>query len=418
MGSEEFIRLQFEEYLLALLSCMNYHDHLESTSGTNAEAGSKIKAQTFDIEGDPALDFNSEFLARWQKTANYALFKRLTSDALLFSIVEPRHPCAGGLTIEDIQRRLTQQVAELHLDERVREGREALNKHLASGQKKMSSVFSSFWADIEAMRKKNEEKAQQAAERQSEDKESVTSPPHSPRSSISVNSWFGGRKAPSVDLSQAQASVSAASQKAGAYFSSWSAWASERRKEWQERRNASSSPTTTSPPRSSLTSSSTTTLANTEKAESDRGRTQSPHRRSEDLSGLARSGSRRKRWSAILRKKDRSDSLSPHRKEEGGLEPATNDAPLPKSPLSKTVPPWETNTQNASDEPSSGSQETKHGKSESSEAIVSSSSVSEPAPKENSEVAKVEDDQAEAPEAKSTEVVAPSESQSTSDSKS
>lgn len=421
MGSEEFIRLQFEEYLLALLSCMNYHDHLESTSGSNAEGGSKIKAQTFDIEGDPALEFNSEFLAQWQKTANYALFKRLTSDALLFSIVEPRHPCAGGLTIEDIQRRLTQQVAELHLDERVREGREALNKHLASGQKKMSSVFSSFWADIEAMResqrKKNEEK--QAAERQSEDKESVTSPPHSPRSSISVNSWFGGRKAPSVDLSQAQASVNAASQKAGAYFSSWSAWASERRKEWQERRNASSSPTTTSPPRSSLTSSSTTTPANAEKAESERGRRQSPHRKSEDLSGLARSGSRRKRWSAILRMKDRSDSLSPHRKEEGGLEPATNDGPLPKSPLSNTIPPWETTENASSDQPSSGSQETKHGESESSEEpIVSSSSVSEPALKENAEVAKVEDDQAEAPGAKSTEVVAPSESQSTSDSKS
>ena len=31
-------------------------------------------------------------------------------DSHLFDIVEPRHPCAGGLTIEDIQRRLTQYV--------------------------------------------------------------------------------------------------------------------------------------------------------------------------------------------------------------------------------------------------------------------------------------------------------------------
>jgi hypothetical protein len=27
-------------------------------------------------------------------------------DSHLFDIVEPRHPCAGGLTIEDVQRRL------------------------------------------------------------------------------------------------------------------------------------------------------------------------------------------------------------------------------------------------------------------------------------------------------------------------
>lgn len=33
-----------------------------------------------------------------------------TRDSHLFDIVEPRHPCAGGLTIEDIQRRLAQYV--------------------------------------------------------------------------------------------------------------------------------------------------------------------------------------------------------------------------------------------------------------------------------------------------------------------
>ncbi|KAL1969395.1 hypothetical protein VTN77DRAFT_9588 [Rasamsonia byssochlamydoides] len=394
LGSEEFIRLQFEEYLLALLSCMNYHEHLASTSGTNSD--SKTKVQGLDIEGDPALEFNAEFLAHWQKTANYALFKRLTSDALLFSIVEPRHPCAGGLTIDDIQRRLSQQVAELHLDERMREGREALNKHLATGQKKMSTMFNNLWADIEALReaqrRKNEEKV--LAERASED-----TPPHSPRSSISVNSWFGGsRKAPSVDLSQAQSSVNSASQKAGSYFSSWSAWASERRREWQERRNASPSRTTSSPPPPSATSSSTATSV-AEKVEPDRGRRQSPHRQSEDLNGLARSGSRRKRWSSILRMRDRSDSESPHRKEEASLEVGTNDAPA-KSPLSKTFP------EDAQDE----SHDTKHDE------------ASEPAnKKESSDAAK--EDQSERLE-KNTEVAAPlpksqsAESQSTSDSKS
>jgi hypothetical protein len=412
MGSEEFIRLQFEEYLLALLSCINYREHLGS-AGTDNEAGSKVKTQ--DIEGDPASDFNSEFLAHWQTTANYTLFKQLTSDALLFSIVEPRHPCAGGLTIDDIQRRLAQQVAELHLDERMREGREALNKHLATGQKKMSTVFNNFWADIEAMReaqrKKNEEKVLQAGERASENKDAGISPPQSPRSSMSTNSWFGGRKAPPVDLSQAQASVNAAGQKAGAYLSSWGAWASERRKEWQDRKIAAASSATSSPPPASVTSSPTGTLASvTENVEIGRGRRASPHRRSEDLNGLGRSGSRRKRWSSILRMKDRSDSQSPHRKEEASLERvATIDSQLPKSPLSQGSPPEA--AQIVTGQTAQETQETKEG-----EDIMPSSTVSEPTHEEPTEATKVEG-QSESSDAKSTEVTAPlPESHSTSES--
>jgi hypothetical protein len=35
------------------------------------------------FHGDPAIDFNTDFLAQWKNTSNYALFSRLTSDALL-----------------------------------------------------------------------------------------------------------------------------------------------------------------------------------------------------------------------------------------------------------------------------------------------------------------------------------------------
>lgn len=304
-------------------------------------ANQESRSRGHDIEGDPALEFNPDFLAHWATTPNYALYKRLTDDALLFSIVEPRHPSAGALNIEDIQRRLAQQVAELHLDERVREGREALNKTLATSQKRVSSAFNSFWADIEALReaqrKRNEEKA--AAERVIEEKELGNAPTESsPRPSSSVNTWFGNRRAPSVDLSQAQASVSTAGQKAGAYISSWGSWASERRKEWQDRRVVQSTNSTSSPPpvQSSVSSASTTTLPNvSEKLELDRGRQESLRRRSEDSVGIGRSGSRRKRWSSVLRKKDRSDSESPYRTDS--LDVSNEQTPPPKSPLSQTA---------------------------------------------------------------------------------
>ncbi|RAL07197.1 putative Avl9 protein [Aspergillus homomorphus CBS 101889] len=336
MGSEEFIRLQFEEYLLALLACMQYHEELSSS--TTGEPGGRSRAQleAYNIEGDPALEFNAEFLAQWRNTPNYALFKRLTSDALLFSIVEPRHPCAGGLTIDDVQRRVTQQVAELHLDERVREGREALNRHLSTGQRKVSAAFNSFWADVESMReaqrKKNEEKTT-PSQRSSLDRGSRNSPPFSPSDTASVHStggssWLAGRKAPAVDITQAQASVSAVSQKAGAYLSSWGSWASEKRKEWQEKKTTPTSPITSSPSVPTLSSS-------TEASEADRDRLSMQSRRSEDFSTLSRSGSRRKRWSNILLRRE-SGEFS--RKDETTGDSDEQEATYPKSPLSQEAP--------------------------------------------------------------------------------
>ncbi|KAE8147834.1 avl9 protein [Aspergillus avenaceus] len=335
MGSEEFIRLQFEEYLLALLSCMKYHEELDSFNSGDPGRRSREQLEAFNIEGDPALEFNAEFLTQWQNTSNYALFKRLTSDALLFSIVEPRHPCAGGLTIDDVQRRLSQQVADLHLDERVRESREALNRHLSTGQKKVTTAFNNFWADIESMReaqrKKTEEKAP-TSQRSSLDKDS---PPFSPSDTASVHStggasWFGGRKAPSVDIGQAQASVSAVGQKAGAYFSSWSTWASEKRKEWQEKKSAPSSPV-------SVTSPSTPTLESIHEAndQPERGRRSLQVSRSEDTS-LSRSRSRRKRWSNILLRRDSGEFTPLSRKDDDDNNSDYEDANT-RSQLSKEV---------------------------------------------------------------------------------
>ncbi|KAL4780863.1 transport protein Avl9-domain-containing protein [Aspergillus varians] len=316
VGSEEFIRLQFEEYLLALLSCMKYHEELNSTD----EPGRRGRAQpdSYNIEGNPALEFSQDFLGHWKTTPNYALFQRLTSDALLFSVAEPRHPSAGGLTMEDVQRRISQQVAELHLDEKVREGREALNRHLSTGQKKVSAAFNSFWADIEAMReaqrKRNEEKAAQ-----------------SPRPSLDRSASLP--ISPS-DSTPTQPSVSAVSQKAGAYFSSWSSWATEKKKEWQEKKPTSPSPTASA----AVTSPSTPILTSATELNdnADRGRRQSMQSlRSEDSSSttLSRSGSRRKRWSSIFLKRDSLDLNTVVDREADDQETI-----YPKSPLSREAP--------------------------------------------------------------------------------
>ncbi|KAJ5793840.1 Late secretory pathway protein AVL9 [Penicillium paradoxum] len=356
MGSEEFIRLQFEEYLLALLSCMKYHEELYLCDTGESGHRSRAQLQNFNIEGDPAIDFNTEFLTQWKTTSNYALFSRLTSDALLFSITEPRHPNAGGLSMDDIQRRLSQQVADLHLDERVREGREALNRHISTGQKKVSAVFNNFWSDIETMReaqrKRTEERyiSQSQSQRTSFDKEAPLSPTLSQNPADA--SWFAGRSRPSVDMTQAQASVSAASQKATSYLSSWGSWASEKRREWTDKRGTSASPnansnTTTSPSSSVLNLATEFTdldrgrrlsiqSKRSERNESKGSRTESPNGE-----GLTRSLSRRKRWSNILLRRESGEF---QRRDDVSTSDSF-DTPFPKSPLSQGLPAYTDDTE-------------------------------------------------------------------------
>ncbi|KAF2456060.1 transport protein Avl9-domain-containing protein [Lineolata rhizophorae] len=154
-GSEEFIRLQFEEYLLALLSSVKYRLYVEKHKDDP-------KALLSEVEGDPANEFGADWVHAWTQTENFRIFNKYT-DSHLFDIVEPCHPCSGGLTMDDVQRRVAQQISELHLDERFQTGREVLGKHLATGQKKVSSAFNNLWADIEQMREAQRKKAAEAA---------------------------------------------------------------------------------------------------------------------------------------------------------------------------------------------------------------------------------------------------------------
>lgn len=226
MGSEEFIRLQFEEYLLALLSSVKYHIYLED--GQNAPLVS--------IEGDPSQDFNSDWIDSWRQTSSYALFASHT-DSHLFDIVEPRHPTAGNLSFEDIQRRLALQIQTLHLDDRLASSKDLLHKHLTNGQKKVSTAFTNLWADIEALREAQRRKSEAAIStsvpKPADVSNGLSKPPQPLASSVPNSSPQPARYVPRApDLSGAQASVAAAGNRAGAYISSWGAWASERRKGW------------------------------------------------------------------------------------------------------------------------------------------------------------------------------------------
>lgn len=238
-GSEDYIRIHFEQYIIALLSATKYHAYLAALPPHQRSSPSSLLP---DVDGDPAADFGEHYLDAWRATASHALWARLTADLNIFDFVDPRHPTAGGFSIDDFNRRFAQQFHDLQLDERFAASRDALGKGLASGQKKVSAAINTVWAEYES---RKAARAAAAAASAANDPAAfaprdLDAPPGSTATatattpSASAQSFFDAQalRARAPDLTGASAAASAAGQKAGAYFSSWGSWAAERRKGW------------------------------------------------------------------------------------------------------------------------------------------------------------------------------------------
>lgn len=205
VGSEEFIRLQFEEYLLSLISAVKCHNFMKH----NAHNPRIMLPQ---VDGDPSHDFGIDWIEAWSRSENYKIWDRNT-DSHLFDIVEAKHPCAGGLTIDDVQKRVMEQVKIYHLDERFATGKEVLGRNLQAGKEKASTVFNKLYADMEARREAQRikhEEAKREAERNG--------------TPVPVSPGFA------PDLNGAKQTVQSVSSKAGAYLGSWGSWVGEKRK--------------------------------------------------------------------------------------------------------------------------------------------------------------------------------------------
>ena len=166
------------------------------------------------MEGDPAHDFGVDWIEAWTRSENYRIWDRYT-DSHLFDIVEPKHPCAGGLTIDDVQRRIAEQVKEFHLDERFAVGKEVLGRNLQAGREKASTVFNRLYADMEALResqrRKHEEQKREAERNGGQGSPGYAADGHGDKNGVNKT-------------------VQTVSSKAGAYIGSWGTWMGEKRK--------------------------------------------------------------------------------------------------------------------------------------------------------------------------------------------
>lgn len=93
IGSDDYIRYQFEDYLLSLLSTMRFSQYLEKFNqfppGFSNNSTNSVNEDTHLSNGDLST-FNSSFVSNWKKCHNFEIWD-LTCDEFVFNFVNPRH---------------------------------------------------------------------------------------------------------------------------------------------------------------------------------------------------------------------------------------------------------------------------------------------------------------------------------------
>ncbi|KAH9991246.1 transport protein Avl9-domain-containing protein [Russula vinacea] len=127
-GSDDYLRIKFEEYISAALSSVKYGDFLAKgeSSGVLITPGSGGDTNALD-------DFNPIWIAEFKRTNAFDVWQR-TTDSMLFDIVEPRHPCnEKPSAIADITLRLSEGIQELKLEQQLAPTREAISRTITAG---------------------------------------------------------------------------------------------------------------------------------------------------------------------------------------------------------------------------------------------------------------------------------------------
>ncbi|KAK6525719.1 late secretory pathway protein avl9, variant 2 [Arthrobotrys megalospora] len=232
-GSEDFIRMQFEEYILALLSSVKYSTYVER------HADDAILLA--EVDGDPSADFGVDWVHQWKTTENYRIFEKFTEDNI-FDVIPPRHVYAGARAYEDLTRRINQQMAELKINEKMAAGRAAVTQTFATGSRKVSTAINTLWADIEKARKERDAAAKQLEEMERlnaelaahEEQRLRASRPGSIKTDVSSLNDPSPTPSPlppdTVAKDKEAQNQTTIPSRASAYFSSWASWAGEKRR--------------------------------------------------------------------------------------------------------------------------------------------------------------------------------------------
>ncbi|KIK69782.1 hypothetical protein GYMLUDRAFT_150632 [Collybiopsis luxurians FD-317 M1] len=134
-GSDDYLRVKFDEYISAALAAVRYRDFLAKGEGV------------LITEPTATEDFNHLWMSEFKNTNAYEVWER-TTDPMLFDIIEPRHPCNEKVSVvADIGIRLQEGIQDLKLEQQLAPAREAVSRTLTAGSM-------SFFKAVEGVRER------------------------------------------------------------------------------------------------------------------------------------------------------------------------------------------------------------------------------------------------------------------------
>ncbi|CDS01451.1 related to AVL9-protein involved in exocytic transport from the Golgi [Sporisorium scitamineum] len=193
-GSDDYLRIRFEDYICAMLSSTKYADFLAKSDPE------QVAIQAPDASATSS--FGAEFLVALRSTEAFKMWKTVT-DPMLFDIVDHKHPCEGKTSaIEDVGLRLSAGLHDLRLEENLVPTREAIGNALQAGSANFYRLASNLGKDIAKFR------ANHIAATQSVGDEGAATP-SSAGGIGGITSGFGFFGSHASSPSNAQASTSA-----------------------------------------------------------------------------------------------------------------------------------------------------------------------------------------------------------------
>ncbi|KAH7340653.1 transport protein Avl9-domain-containing protein [Rhizoctonia solani] len=140
-GSDDYLRAKFEEYIYTALSTVKYADFL--TKGKQSEVLVPGSAPESSVP-----HFNDAWVAGFRMTRAYDQWNRIT-DPVLFDIIEPKHPCAGQVTLaSDLGLRLSEGLNDLKLEENLGPARDRISNALSVGSAGFFKAVEGFRSDV------------------------------------------------------------------------------------------------------------------------------------------------------------------------------------------------------------------------------------------------------------------------------
>ncbi|GAB5590512.1 hypothetical protein Unana1_05412 [Umbelopsis nana] len=142
LGSDDYLRARFEEYIMSLLSSVKYAQAFDPKNAFKTETALEDVIRDEEKEKNYLLDYGMNWVNAWRMTNSYKLWDEYT-DHEIYEIVEPGHPGQGNMSLGDLQNSLSNRIRDMRIRQNLSPLRQTFTKAVSVGGTNISRAVSS-----------------------------------------------------------------------------------------------------------------------------------------------------------------------------------------------------------------------------------------------------------------------------------